>query len=84
MTSSPHGANGQGLKRNRMDGTEGRQTGRGVQSQNDDCSTDCSLQLEYMKSESLVIADVHGAVKTFAGIVHAARHTVGVGFTRSR
>ena len=35
-----------------------------------------------MKSESLVIAHQHGAVNTFPGLVHTARHTMGVGFTR--
>ena len=37
-----------------------------------------------MKSESLVIADQLAAVNTFPGLVHTARHTMGVGFTRSR
>ena len=45
-------------------------------------SSDCALQLEHMKSESLVIADQHAAVNTFPGLVHTARHTMGVGFTR--
>ena len=44
-------------------------------------SSDCTLQLECMKSESLVIADQHAAVNTFPGLVHTARHTMGVGFT---
>ena len=47
-------------------------------------SSDCSLQLESMKLESLVIADQHAAVNTFPGLVHTARHTMGVGSTRSR
>ena len=33
-------------------------------------SPDRSLQLECMKSESLVIADQHAAVNTFPGLVH--------------
>ena len=37
-----------------------------------------------MKSESLVIADQHVAVNTFPGLVHTARHTMGVGSTLSR
>ncbi len=37
-----------------------------------------------MKLESLVIAHQHGAVNTFPGLVHTARHTMGVGFTRRR
>jgi hypothetical protein len=45
-------------------------------------SSDCTLQLECMKLESLVIADQHAAVNTFPGLVHTARHTMGVGFTR--
>ena len=47
-------------------------------------SSDCTLQLECMKAESLVIADQHAAVNTFPGLVHTARHTMGVGSTRSR
>ena len=47
-------------------------------------SSDCSLQLESMKSESLVIVDQHATVNTFPGLVHTARHTMGVGFTLSR
>ena len=47
-------------------------------------SSDCRLQLAYMKSESLVIADQHAAVNTFPGLVHTARHVMKVGNTRSR
>ena len=47
-------------------------------------SSDWTLQLESMKSESLVIAHQHGAVNTFPGLGHTARHTLGVGFTRRR
>ncbi len=46
-------------------------------------SSDCTLQLECMKVESLVIADQHAAVNTFPGLVHTARHVMGVGFTLS-
>ena len=45
-------------------------------------SSDCPLQLEGMKAESLVIADQHAAVNTFPGLVHTARHAMGVGSTR--
>ena len=47
-------------------------------------SSDCSLQLESMKLESLVIADQHAAVNTFPGLVHTARHTTKACCTRSR
>ena len=81
MTSSPHGPYGQGFTRNTMVGTEGCQPARGSQSQKADRSPDCSLQLDCMKSESLVIADQHVAVNTFPGLVHTARHTMEVGST---
>ncbi len=46
-------------------------------------SSDWSLQLDFMKEESLVIADQHVAVNTFPGLVHTARHTTRVGSARS-
>ena len=46
--------------------------------------SDWFLQLDLMKSESLVIAHQHGAVNTFPGLVHTARHTMGVGLTLKR
>ena len=47
-------------------------------------SSDWGLQLDPMKLESLVIAEQHAAVNTFPGLVHTARHTMGVGSTLSR
>ena len=47
-------------------------------------SSDCTLQLECMKVESLVIVDQNATVNTFPGLVHTARHTMGVGSTRRR
>ena len=67
-----------------MVGTEGSEAVKWSQSQKTDRSPDCSLQLDCMKSESLVIAVQHAAVKTFPGRGHTARHTMGVGFTRRR
>ena len=37
-----------------------------------------------MKLESLVIADQNAAVNTFPGLVHTARHTMGVSNARSQ
>ena len=37
-----------------------------------------------MKLESLVIADQHAAVNMFPGLVHTARHTMEVDYTRRR
>ena len=45
-------------------------------------SSDWGLQLDPMKLESLVIAEQHAAVNTFPGLVHTARHTMGIGSTR--
>lgn len=84
MTSSHHGPYGQGYTRATMVGTEGREAARWSKSQKADLSPDCSLQLDCMKSESLVIANQNVAVNTFPGLVHTARHTMGVGCTRSR
>ena len=47
-------------------------------------SPDWGLQLDPMKSESLVIANQNVAVNTFPGLVHTARHTMGVDRGRSR
>ena len=46
-------------------------------------SPDWSLQLDSMKSESLVIPDQHAGVNAFPGLVHTARHTTKVGFTEA-
>ena len=56
---------------------------RGSQSEKTDLSTDKSLQLDFMKAESLVIANQQVAVNTFPGLVHTARHTMGVVCSRS-
>ncbi len=64
-----------------MVGTKRRELARASKSQKTDLSPDWSLQLDSMKLESLVIADQHAAVNTFPGLVHTARHTMGVGFT---
>ncbi len=83
MTSSHHGPYGLGYTRATMVGTEGSDPARVSQSQKTDRSPDWSLQLDSMKSESLVIADQNAAVNTFPGLVHTARHTMGVGCSRS-
>ena len=79
MTSSPHGLYVLGYTRATMAGTEGCQPARGSKSQKAGLSSDWSLQLDSMKPESLVIADQHAAVNTFPGLVHTARHAMGVG-----
>jgi hypothetical protein len=65
-------------------GDSGMQRGDPAQISKNRLSSDCTLQLECMKSESLVIVDQHATVNTFPGLVHTARHTMGVGSTLSR
>ena len=84
MTSSHHGPYVQGYTRATMGDTKSRELARVSQSQKVVLSSDWSLQLDSMKPESLVIADQHAAVNTFPGLVHTARHTMGVVWTRSR
>ncbi len=84
MTSSPHGPYVPGYTRATMVGTEGSNVVRRSQSQKAGLSSDRSLQLDFVKLESLVIADQHAAVNTFPGLVHTARQAMGVGGTRSR
>ena len=84
MTSNHHALYVLGYTRATMVGTEGSKRVIWSKSQKADPSSDCRLQLAYMKSESLVIADQHAAVNTFPGLVHTARHTTRVCNTQSR
>ena len=83
MTSSPHGLYIQGYTRATMVTTERSEPARGSKSQKSSLSSDRSLQLDSVKSESLVIADQHAAVNTFPGLVHTARQAMKAGGTRS-
>ena len=64
--------------------TERSEHARGSKSQKRHLSSDCRLQPACTKLESLVIANQHVAVNTFPGLVHTARHTMGVRNTRSQ
>lgn len=84
MTSNHHAPYDLGYTRATMDNTKGSETARSSKSHKVVLSSDCSLQLDYMKLESLVIVDQHATVNTFPGLVHTARHTTRVCNTRSR
>ena len=84
MTSNHHAPYDLGYTRATMDGSKGSEAARWSETQKPVLSSDCSLQLDCTKLESLVIADQHAAVNTFPGLVHTARHTMRVGNTRSR
>ena len=84
MTSSPHGPYVQGYTRATMVETERSKAVKRSETQKIHRSSDRSLKPDSLKLESLVIAHQHGAVNTFPGLVHTARHTIRVGGTRSR
>ena len=84
MTSNHHAPYGLGYTRATMVTTKGRNPAKASKSQKGHPSSDCSLQLDYMKPESLVIVNQNVAVNTFPGLVHTARHTMGVGNARSQ
>ena len=83
MTSNHHAPYVLGYTRNTMAYNRGRQSCEAERTPKIRLSSDCSLQLDCMKSELLVIADQHAAVNTFPGLVHTARHTMRAGDTRS-
>ncbi len=82
MTSSPHGLYIQGYTRATMVTTMSSKTARFSESQKSYLSSDRSLQLGCVKLESLVIVDQRATVNTFPGLVHTARHTMGVDIGR--
>ena len=83
MTSSPHGPYVLGYTRATMVSTTGSKTARSSKSKRY-LSSDCTLQLECMKLELLVIVDQRATVNAFPGLVHTARHTMGVGSTQGK
>ena len=83
MTSNHHAPYDLGYTRTTMAINRGKQDSDVEQTPKNSLSSDCRLQLAYMKPELLVIADQHAAVNTFPGLVHTARHTMRVGNTRS-
>ena len=83
-TSNHHAPYVLGYTRATMAVTEGSERVTWSESQKNGLSSDCGLQPAHMKTELLVIADQHAAVNAFPGLVHTARHTMGVESTRSR
>ena len=84
MTSNHHAPYDLGYTRATMVGTKSSEAVTWSKSQKANLSSDCSLQLDYMKLESLVIVNQHVTVNTFSSLVHTARHTMRVCNTRSR
>ena len=84
MTSNHHGPYVLGYTRATMAITKSRNIARWSQSQKDSLSSDCGLQPAHMKSELLVIPNQHVGVNAFPGLVHTARHAMGVGSAQSQ
>ena len=84
MTSNHHAPYVLGLTRATMGATKSSNMVPWSESHKDSLSSDCGLQLAHMKSELLVIPDQHAGVNAFPGLVHTARHAMGVWSTRSQ
>ena len=78
MMSSQHGSYVQGYTHATMDSTKRCHPAKGSGPLKAVLSSDCTLQPECMKSELLVTACQHSAVNMFPGLVHTARHVMGV------
>ena len=83
-TSNHHAPYDLGYTRNTMAVNKEKQYREVERTSKNGLSSDCRLQLACMKLESLVIADQHAAVNTFPGLVHTARHTMGVSNAQSQ
>ena len=84
MTSNHHASYALGYKRATMAITKRCNTVTWSQPQKNGPSSDCGLQPAHMKSDLLVIPNQHVGVNAFPGLVHTARHAMGVGGTQSR
>ena len=82
-TSNHHAPYILGYTRNTMAVNKGMQSREAERTPKSRPSSDRRLQPACVKLELLVIADQHAAVNTFPGLVHTARHTMGVCNTRS-
>ena len=81
-TSNHHAPYDLGYTRNTMAVNNGKRNREVERNLKNGLSSDRRLQPACVKLELLVIADQHAAVNTFPGLVHTARHTMGVCNTR--
>ena len=82
-TSNHHAPYDLGYTRNTMAVNNGKRNREVERNLKNGLSSDRRLQPACVKLELLVIADQHAAVNTFPGLVHTARHTMGVCNTRN-
>ena len=78
MTSNHHAPYILGYTRDTMATTKRSEVVRRSKSQKSGLSSDCGLKPAHMKLNLLVIPDQHAGVNSFPGLVHTARHTMGV------
>ena len=83
MMSNHHASYALGYTRATMDVTKRSEVAIRSETQKSHLSSDWGLQLAHMKMELLVIANQNVAVNAFSGLVHTARHAMGVGSARS-
>ena len=83
-TSNHHAPYDLGYTRTTMAVNREKQNCEVEQNSKNGPSSDCRLQPACTKLELLVIVDQHATVNTFPGLVHTARHTMGVENARSR
>ena len=84
MTSNHHAPYVLGYTRATMAITKRSEAATSSKSQKDGLSSDCGLQPAHMKLDLLVIPNQNVGVNPFPGLVHTARHAMGVGSTRNR
>ena len=84
MTSNHHAPYILGYTRATMAITKSCKTARSSDSHKDSLSSDRGLQPAHVKSELLVIPNQHVGVNAFPGLVHTARHAMGVRSTQSQ
>ena len=82
MTSCPHGRPVQAHTRTTMAGTKGSEPAVTSKARKAGLSPDWGMQFGSMKLEALVIVGQHATVNTFPGLVHTARYTTKVGWSR--
>ncbi len=84
MTSNHHAPYVLGYTRATMAITKSSKPVTVSESHKNSLSSDCGLQPAHMKPELLVIPNQNVGVNAFPGLVHTARHAMGVWGTRSQ
>ena len=84
MMSNHHASYALGYTRATMGTTERSEAVTRSETQKSILSSDCGLKPAHTKTELLVIPNQNVGVNAFPGLVHTARHAMGVGGTRSR